>query len=68
MPSGGTSLQPYGQRPNELIYSISRHELNQTLLDSRRQQPGVTVHFEHRFEAAEFTRLRRSFAICAMTG
>jgi kynurenine 3-monooxygenase len=51
---GGTSLQPYGQRPNEVIYSISRHRLNQTLLDVAARQPGVTVHFEHRFEAAEF--------------
>jgi kynurenine 3-monooxygenase len=51
---GGTSLQPYGQRPNELIYSISRHRLNQTLLEVAGRQPGVTVHFEHRFETAEF--------------
>jgi kynurenine 3-monooxygenase len=53
-PEGGTSLQPYGQRPNELIYSISRHKLTQTLLEVAARQPGVTVHFEHRFEAAEF--------------
>jgi kynurenine 3-monooxygenase len=51
---GGTSLQPYGQRPNEFIYSISRHRLNQTLIEVAARQPGVTVHFEHRFEAAEF--------------
>jgi len=51
---GGTSLQPYGRRPNELIYSISRHRLNQTLLEVAARQPGVTVHFEHRFESAEF--------------
>ena len=51
---GDTSLQPYGQRPGELIYSISRHRLNQTLLDVAARRPGVTVHFEHRFEAAEF--------------
>jgi kynurenine 3-monooxygenase len=51
---GGTSLQPYGQRPNELIYSISRHRLNQALLAVAARQPGVTVHFEHRFESAEF--------------
>jgi kynurenine 3-monooxygenase len=50
----GTSLQPYGQRPNELIYSVSRHRLNQALLDVAARQPGVTVHFEHRFEAADF--------------
>jgi kynurenine 3-monooxygenase len=51
---GGTSLQPYGQRPGELIYSISRHRLNQTLLEVAARQPGVTIHFEHRFETAEF--------------
>ena len=51
---GGTSLQPYGQRPNELIYSISRQALNHALLDVAATQPGVTVHFEHRFEGAEF--------------
>jgi kynurenine 3-monooxygenase len=51
---GGTSLQPYGQRPNEVIFSISRHELNQALLEIAARQPGVTIHFEHRFEAADF--------------
>jgi kynurenine 3-monooxygenase len=53
-PEGGSSLQPYGQRPNELIYSISRHRLNQTLLHVAARRPGVTVHFQHRFESAEF--------------
>ena len=51
---GSTSLQPYGQRANEVIYSVSRHRLNQALLEVAARQPGVTVHFEHRFEAAEF--------------
>ncbi len=51
---GGTALQLYGQRPNEVIYSISRHGLNQALLDVAARQPGVTLHFEHRFEAADF--------------
>src|SRR5271154_2291688 len=41
-PGGRTSLQPYGQRPNELIYSISRHKLNQALLDVAARQPGVS--------------------------
>jgi len=53
-PQGGTSLQPYGQRPNEVIYSVSRHRLNQALLEVAARLPGVTAHFEHRFEAAEF--------------
>jgi len=51
---GATSLQPYGRRPNEVIYSISRHRLNQALLDVAVREHGVRVHFEHRFEAAEF--------------
>jgi kynurenine 3-monooxygenase len=51
---GGASLQPYGQRPNELIYSISRLRLNQSLLEVAARQPGITIHFEHRFEAADF--------------
>ncbi len=55
-PGGGTMLQPYGQRPSELIYSISRHKLNQTLLEVAARQPGVSVHFEHRFEAADFEK------------
>jgi kynurenine 3-monooxygenase len=51
---GGTSLQPYGQRPNELIYSISRHKLNQSLLEFAARLPGVSVRFEHRLESADF--------------
>ena len=51
---GATSLQPYGQRPHELIYSVSRDRLNQVLLDVAEQQPGIEVHFEHRFEGADF--------------
>jgi kynurenine 3-monooxygenase len=51
---GHSSIQPYGQRPNELIYSISRHRLNQTLIELAAQQPGVSIHFEHRFETADF--------------
>ncbi len=53
-PQGSMSLQPYGQRPNELIYSVSRHRLNQSLLEVAARRPEITVYFEHRFEAAEF--------------
>lgn len=51
---GEATLQPYGQRHSELIYSISRHRLSQSLLEVAARRPGVTIHFEHRFEAAEF--------------
>jgi kynurenine 3-monooxygenase len=51
---GSSALQPYGQRENEAIYAISRHRLNQVLLDVAVQRHGVTVHFEHRLEGADF--------------
>jgi len=53
-PRGSTSLQPYGMRAAEVIYSISRHRLNQALLDLAIRQYGVEVRFEHRLEAADF--------------
>jgi kynurenine 3-monooxygenase len=51
---GTTSLQPYGQRPNEILHAISRHRLNQVLLDVALRRHGVQVHFEHRMEGADF--------------
>jgi kynurenine 3-monooxygenase len=53
-PDGSSSLQPYGQRPSEVIYSISRHRLNQALLGVALQQPDVIAKFEHRLEDADF--------------
>jgi kynurenine 3-monooxygenase len=53
---GSTVFQPYGQRPNEVIYSISRHKLNQNLIDIAAGLDGVSVHFEHRLEAVDFSR------------
>jgi kynurenine 3-monooxygenase len=52
--NGDTAFQPYGQRPNEVIYSVSRHRLNQALLEVAGRQSGITLHFEHRLEEADF--------------
>ncbi len=49
-----TAFQPYGQRPNEVIYSVSRHRLNQALIEAAADQPGVQLHFQHRLEGADF--------------
>jgi kynurenine 3-monooxygenase len=49
-----TVFQPYGQRPNEVIYSVSRHRLNQALIEVAARRPGVQLHFQHRLEAADF--------------
>ncbi len=51
---GSASLQPYGLRPREVIYSISRHQLNEALLRVALRQPRVAVKFEHRLEDADF--------------
>jgi len=50
---GSSGLQPYGRLPNEVIYSISRRELNQVLLDAA-SSASVDVRFEHRLEDADF--------------
>jgi kynurenine 3-monooxygenase len=49
-----TAFQPYGQRPNEVIFSVSRHRLNQALIDVAAGLPGIRLHFQHRFESADF--------------
>jgi kynurenine 3-monooxygenase len=53
--NGDTVFQPYGQRPNEVNYSVSRHRLNQILLDVAERYPDIRLHFEHRFESADFS-------------
>jgi kynurenine 3-monooxygenase len=53
--NGDTAFQPYGQRPNEVIYSVSRHRLNQALIEVAAGRSGVQLHFQHRLEAADFT-------------
>jgi kynurenine 3-monooxygenase len=52
--NGNTAFQPYGQRPNEVIYSVSRHRLNQALIEVAANQRGVRLHFQHRLEGADF--------------
>jgi kynurenine 3-monooxygenase len=51
---GSAALQPYGQRPGEVIYSISRQRLNATLLEVALSRPGITAKFEHRLVDADF--------------
>lgn len=69
---GTRSLQPYGQRPSEVIYSVSRHCLSRALVEAAARQPGVEIKFEHRMVDTDFengtarirdTRLGRTFTI-----
>src|ERR1700742_1373526 len=52
--SSATAFQPYGQRPNEVIYSVSRHLLNRALIEVAGARQGIRLHFEHRLEGADF--------------
>jgi kynurenine 3-monooxygenase len=53
--NGETTFQPYGQRPNEVNFSVSRQRLNQALLEVAARRSGIHLHFQHRFESADFT-------------
>jgi kynurenine 3-monooxygenase len=43
--SGETHLQPYGQRESEIIYSVSRAELNRVLIEAAAEHSTVTLRF-----------------------
>jgi len=51
---GGESFFAYGQRPNEIIYSVSRDRLNRALLDVAMRRDGIPVKFEHRLDEVNF--------------
>ena len=46
--SGLTNFQPYGQKKNEVIYSISRSMLNMELMSSAENMEGVSISFNHK--------------------
>jgi kynurenine 3-monooxygenase len=51
--SGETQLQPYGQRQNEVIYSVSRADLNRVLIEEAARHPRVRLKFRHTCVAAQ---------------
>jgi kynurenine 3-monooxygenase len=50
--SGETQLQPYGQRQDEVIYSVSRADLNRVLIEEAARHPGVRLRFRQTCLAA----------------
>jgi len=42
---GAAELQMYGVRPEEVIYSISRADLNRVLIEAAGELPNVSLHF-----------------------
>ncbi len=45
--SGGYAVLPYGQRPHEVIHSVSRAGLNLALIEAAARIPGVEFLFGH---------------------
>jgi len=52
-PEGHQTFIPYGQRPEEVIYSVSRPGLNRVLLDAA-EAAGVELHFRQSLLTANF--------------
>ncbi|NBV13097.1 MAG: FAD-dependent monooxygenase [Sphingobacteriia bacterium] len=49
------SFQPYGIKENEVIWSVSRGELNKKLMDLASLQPGVEIFFTHKCTGIDLT-------------
>jgi kynurenine 3-monooxygenase len=59
--SGSTSLQPYGQRDDELIYSIGRADLNRVLIEEAARHQDVTIRFNQTCLGADCQRNQLEF-------
>ncbi|XOV78046.1 MAG: FAD-dependent oxidoreductase [Aestuariibacter sp.] len=51
---GNTNFQPYGQKPNEVIYSVSRAGLNKILMNAAESTGKVNFHFESQISAIDW--------------
>ncbi|MFK0573699.1 FAD-dependent oxidoreductase [Endozoicomonas sp.] len=50
-----SQLQPYGQQAHEVIYSVSRGELNSLLMTEAEQTGRVNIHFEQRITGVDLS-------------
>ena len=58
---GTTQLQRYGRDDSEVIWSVSRGELNMVLLDAA-ERAGARLHFDRRLHAVDFDAREARFA------
>ena len=54
--SGKVTLQAYGQREHEVIYSVGRADLNRVLIEAALRHEGVTVEFNQQCLGAQPAR------------
>lgn len=52
--NGDTNYQAYGQKEHEVIYSVSRGDLNKLLMDEAQATNLVNFHFEQGIEKVDF--------------
>lgn len=56
-PGGSPQLQRYGRDDSEVIWSVSRGELNITLINAA-EAAGARIHFDRRLESVDFVAKR----------
>ena len=55
---GNEEFSPYGQRESEVIYSVSRRDLNHLMIDAAVEAPLVEVKFDQQLDAVDFKNNR----------
>ncbi len=66
--SGASSLQPYGQREHEVIYSVGRADLNRLLIEAALRHPNVAVRFNMQALGVDLPRGRLRLRDAAQGG
>jgi len=61
--NGGTNLQPYGQKENEVIFSVSRAQLNMELMTMAEETGNVTIRFNHQLLSADLEQNKLIFQL-----
>ena len=56
LPGQSPELSPYGQRPYEVIYSVSRRDLNALLMTAAEKAKPVNVVFNQKLESVDFEK------------
>ncbi|MBT3179520.1 MAG: FAD-dependent monooxygenase [Candidatus Marinimicrobia bacterium] len=59
--NGETHLQAYGQNKNEMIYSVSRAQLNMDLMTLAEETGKVEIHFNQQLEKADLINNKLNF-------
>ena len=59
--NGSTHLQPYGQKENEVIFSVSRAQLNMELMTLAEETGNVNIRFNHHLLSADLDQNKLMF-------